>query len=752
MSGEGAHSSAHAARVRLSRTLFLRRLLFGFALLGVGGLLCREVSWFLELRRQGDFIAANAYSGLTEAALCAYLGKLELIFFAAGLAAIATTARSSRRHAPDLGWLVARAAVGLTLFTVAIAVGTVINQSFVLRGHTHFVIRDDAMIALRYSKNVALGRGPVFNAGEHVEGYTGPLWVALFALVHLGNPSLAIAPLLVLVAGYASVVAMVWALEAAMRSFGASAAWIALTGAAVVADYDTVNWALAGLETPGVTAVVVGCVAGLATRRDRLFVVLLALLPLVRSDAAAMAVPLALLFIALATDRKRALRLVLLAAVPAALHLAFRLAYYGVPFPNTYYLKSLSFRDRFITGFGGFGMRVVFLHGAILLGALGALFSTKAPRWLRGAVVVSLIQIGYGISIGGDPFDFARFFAPVFPVVAMACAWTLRRALRGASRTVAVPVVASFGLLFTVFSPTGALGVHFPDPTFPKGSLEAAELLRANVPAGALVTASYAGTTPYYDMEHPFLDVLGKSDAHIAHLHSYVSRAIGHNKFDFDYVYDVRKPPVAMLHHGCGDLDRMPSLSRADIAALAASLPEWVTPFNVYERSHPTFLALYLPNRVQVVGSDDANYFGCFFLREGTDLPLFWSAHGPPPKMAEANIEFGPARLDDRVAFDHTWTPVHTLLDGKMARRTASRGASSVDLWLQDSTDLALSVCTDGAPPADIRVNGAVLTLSDNGDCRNAVVSGGVLASRRSSTRLTVVGARVEVTRIVLRR
>ena len=51
-------------------------------------------------------------------------------------------------------------------------------------------IADDAYISFRFAANWANGLGPVWNAGERVEGYTNPLWVALAALGEwLGAPA-----------------------------------------------------------------------------------------------------------------------------------------------------------------------------------------------------------------------------------------------------------------------------------------------------------------------------------------------------------------------------------------------------------------------------------------------------------------------------------------------------------------------------------------------------------------------------------
>ena len=41
---------------------------------------------------------------------------------------------------------------------------------------------DDAFITFRYAKNLAHGLGPVWNAGERVEGYTNFLWMMIASL------------------------------------------------------------------------------------------------------------------------------------------------------------------------------------------------------------------------------------------------------------------------------------------------------------------------------------------------------------------------------------------------------------------------------------------------------------------------------------------------------------------------------------------------------------------------------------------
>ncbi len=79
-----------------------------------------------------------------------------------------------------------------TLFTFAIAAFLlyaalfIYRTSFVIAGERYFSLFDDAMVSMRYARNLAHGGGLVWNAGaEHVEGYTNPLWVLYMAVAHL---------------------------------------------------------------------------------------------------------------------------------------------------------------------------------------------------------------------------------------------------------------------------------------------------------------------------------------------------------------------------------------------------------------------------------------------------------------------------------------------------------------------------------------------------------------------------------------
>ena len=80
-----------------------------------------------------------------------------------------------------------QARAGLLLL-VALALGAYAYQCHLF---SHYV-NDDAYITFRYSRFLALGRGPYFNPGERVEGYTNPLlMIAMAPVIALGGPDAA---------------------------------------------------------------------------------------------------------------------------------------------------------------------------------------------------------------------------------------------------------------------------------------------------------------------------------------------------------------------------------------------------------------------------------------------------------------------------------------------------------------------------------------------------------------------------------
>src|SRR4051794_34306228 len=89
--------------------------------------------------------------------------------------AVAGTSASLRRPLGGaLAWIGARKAV-----IAAVLAPTLL---YLILGYTHRWSSDDSFINLRVVDQLLHGNGPVFNAGERVEAYTSPLWLAILSV------------------------------------------------------------------------------------------------------------------------------------------------------------------------------------------------------------------------------------------------------------------------------------------------------------------------------------------------------------------------------------------------------------------------------------------------------------------------------------------------------------------------------------------------------------------------------------------
>ena len=312
---------------------------------------------------------------------------------------------------------------------------------------------DDANITQIYGRNIAAGHGYVYTPGfERVEGSTSLLWTLINAAAYsvTARPELLLLAISVLLtAGSLSFVLRGFALL--FRAAGISRPWgfafaavflVSLFGfyawnALTLMDLTVWTFTISGLSYTVLrrvlentrTSTVAWQIAGFST-----------VMVLARPEAMVLT-PAILLLGALAErdiaaslrDTARAYGPGLFAALSTAVGLAlFRVLYFGVPFPNTYYAKiSESFPNNILEGFKYF---FNFLFNGIytelyLFAALFCFFffswrsysndaAEKPQRIDRGLFFVSaLIFLFLGIQFvtGGDQFGSFRFYQPVFP-------------------------------------------------------------------------------------------------------------------------------------------------------------------------------------------------------------------------------------------------------------------------------------------------------------------------------------------------
>jgi arabinofuranosyltransferase len=241
----------------------------------------------------------------------------------------------SRRLLADLRKLLERDVV-MARAIVAIAIGVTIGCGVFFWRYTV----DDSFITFHYAKNLALGFGPVFNPGEHVEGISNFSWMLVLALVErLGGPMVAASKLL----GLAAAVGIIVVLYRSLLRRGCRPMVAALAPLAFVAMPTLHFYSTCGLETlPYAFVVLVATITvakGLATPRDAIIAALcLIAMPTLRPEGIGSSAVLAGWL--LAVERKR-LSYVVVAAMGVVLlgGLIARHSYYGQFVPNTFKAK-----------------------------------------------------------------------------------------------------------------------------------------------------------------------------------------------------------------------------------------------------------------------------------------------------------------------------------------------------------------------------------------------------------------------------
>jgi len=284
---------------------------------------------------------------------------------------------------------------------------------------------DDAWISFRYARHLAETGVPTYNLGQAaVEGFSNPLWTALFALWIALVPG--VEPIIVArVVGVACAVGTVALIAWTVRRLNPAAAGAAPAVALLLASSGCLwFYAMAGLETALWCLLwsVLLCVCLLPTtaRLRRTGALLMALFVWCRPEALALGgVIVALSF---ATAGRRAAGTLLLAyLVSLAALLVLRFYYFGTWLPNTYYAKPAVWQEgvddlgRFaLWGLGATGWMILLLARPQprVLALLAATAATAVllvitggdwmPGWRRWLIVELALVLAVGLQWRSD--------------------------------------------------------------------------------------------------------------------------------------------------------------------------------------------------------------------------------------------------------------------------------------------------------------------------------------------------------------
>ena len=306
----------------------------------------------------------------------------------------------------------------------------------------HGFLEDDAYISLRNAKNLVEGHGLTYNPGERVEAYTNFLLTMLMALPY----ALHVDPVIfVKVLGWASGATLIVTTGLlTKRVAGAAAAAVVMI---IMALDERLAWfATCGLETVMVSALYVPALLLLARRRIATSALLFVAATLMRMEIVLLVAVAGAFLVARCRKRaelRRPLVFLTTFAVPYGIYYIWRFAYYGWPFPNTYYAKVGSVSSAWQRGIDYLQSSFTTMHLSLaLIASLVAFFvgasaygvallrrgrPTARPRPSAGVLVLAscVTYAGFVIAVGGDHFR-ERFVYHFYPLLLASLAWSWR--------------------------------------------------------------------------------------------------------------------------------------------------------------------------------------------------------------------------------------------------------------------------------------------------------------------------------------
>jgi hypothetical protein len=444
-----------------------------------------------------------------------------------------------------------------------VSVIAAIRSSLVLDGTRYFWLDDDQMVSMRYARNLVEGAGLVWNAGERVEGYTSVGWTLLMAAVHMLPLRDGMFPLAVKIVAWLLGCLVIVLTDRALRLF-APRPGLARPAALITLAlcFDLVFWSTNGFETTLVTAVFLLAFVRIVDEAERGLArpstfLLVGVLPLARSDAFHLWAALLVLSFALQAGGSHLpaaktawLRRAAFAAVLPVAHVALRRWYYGDWLPNTYYLKVAGYPGLFRSGLAYLKNFADAYSVVVVLVLAYAWWSRdRRGRWIVAAAAVTAAHV---LFVGSDIFPHFRYVAPWVPIflVLAAAACVEFGAAAPIGCRVLLAILAVTTTVDAGIHGRGTLAMLRLGNGTPETGLIAGLMIRQHARPEATVAVTAAGIAPYFSRRRA-LDLLGKTDPHIAHLERRAGGRVGHGKFDIDYSLS-RQPDLIVAPWSAG--------------------------------------------------------------------------------------------------------------------------------------------------------------------------------------------------------
>jgi hypothetical protein len=486
---------------------------------------------------------------------------------------VGAAARSSRRAL----WVLLAAMVAWSGWFIA-------RSSFVVSGRRVFCLFEDAMISMTYARSLVEGHGLNWaRAGQPVEGFTHPLWLAFMVPINALPLDLRFRSLPVQLLSLAILVLhVVLVRRVTLRFFATAQARHWMPAALLTAFYYPLSyWSLMGLES-GLQALLTTASVLLALDivcrgedRHRALLLVGAAAYLLRMDMVLMVAAVQLYVIAnggLREPRQRAswLQGAAVFGCVAAGYSVFRWFTFHDVLPNTYYLKlyRIPLAVRLLRGSRTLWESLAdHLPLLALTGAgVGVLLLHHPDRdWRRRLLLPAalvLVAFAYSVYVGGDAYEMLlnvranRFTVYVMPQVFILFNALINEASarmprlagrRLAAAATVLGLLSADGLWLAADAACNRRDLAVSRPPWTTAGqapvFRAVARLRDEIAAGSVVATACAGIPAYFS-DFRMVDELGYSDRHIARLPpsvplgpgNYQMFQPGHVKWDEAYV------------------------------------------------------------------------------------------------------------------------------------------------------------------------------------------------------------------------
>ncbi|MFH2055442.1 MAG: hypothetical protein ABIJ61_05745 [bacterium] len=399
------------------------------------------------------------------------------------------------------------------LIVVAVAI-------FIYLCNRYMLTQDDAYISFRYAANWLAGDGLVYNAGEHVEGFTNFLWVILLALFKgvFGVGFLTSSKFLGIFAGV-TVFPLIYLLLKWHEEKPVALLYLGIA-IALLTNLSFAYWSTASLETVAFTAMIFAALV-CEYRKPELTPGLLVIATLLRPEGGL--VFAVVLIDRLLWERRFPFQYFLIYVAFLLPFAAFKLSYYGSLFPNPYYAKSgvgLEYIQSGLEYLWFFSKTLGVLFGFVFLPPI--LMIRKLWRQYSLLYLFLVFYIAYIVWVGGDVLKVYRFFVPVVPVLYFLFVvasrelygMIMRNRKHAAYLTALVTLV--FSLTALLLSKTHVDTYFFNEHGITDKMAFLGRKLIKHMGPDFSIAASTIGILGYELMGHRVIDMLGLTDSYIA--------------------------------------------------------------------------------------------------------------------------------------------------------------------------------------------------------------------------------------------